>query len=167
MPYASAGGCHVRVEWPSKTVEKRINPGLDSLSKMIVRGTYKQIANAAWGNVQLRKHLELLFLKEIDKECTGLCSRKNPSCLRSPTKDNLLDFSFEKQSEELPSRAPLLYSILVTASVNKKTSEKSSWIAGTGMASAILLKNRSPYLNAVQLMLGMFLYHSNRSQTHT
>lgn len=152
----------VRVEWPSGKVEKQLHPGLESLGKMIVRGTYQQIARAAWSNIQLRKNLELLFLKEVDKECANLCSRKNPSCLRSPKKEDLLDFSFEKQSEELVKRAPLFYSTLVTASVNrKKTSDKTAWITATSMASAVLLRNRSPYMNAIQLMLGMFLYHSN------
>ena len=30
-----------------------------------------------------------------------------------------------------------------------------------GMAASVLLRNRSPYMNTIQLMLGNFLYHSN------
>ena len=152
---------NVRVSWPSKTVEKQLHPDLESLGKMLVRGTYKQIANAAWNSKQIRKHLTVNVLKQIDKECSNICSRKNPSCLRSPSKQKMLDFSFEKENEELEERAPLFYSVLVAGGCNRKKTDKSSWIPAVGMAASVLLRNRSPYMNAVQLMLGIFLYHSN------
>ncbi|CAB3986254.1 Hypothetical predicted protein [Paramuricea clavata] len=44
---------------------------------------------------------------------------------------------------------------------NNKKTEKCSWIPAVGMAASVLLRNRSPYMNAVQLVLGIFLYHSN------
>ena len=147
--------------WPSKTVEKKLHPKLESLGKMLVRGTFKQIANAAWHSKQVRKHLIVNVLKQIDRECTNICSRKSPSCLRSPSKQKMLDFSFATENEELQERAPLFYSVLVAGGSNKKKTEKSSWIPAVGMAASILLRNRSPYMNAVQLMLGIFLYHSN------
>ena len=128
---------------------------------MLVRGTFKQIANAAWHSKQIRKHLIVNVLKQIDRECTNICSRKNPSCLRSPSKQKMLDFSFAKENEELQERAPLFYSVLVAGGSNKKKTEKSSGFPAVGMAASILLRNRSPYMNAVQLMLGIFLYHSN------
>lgn len=152
---------NVRVVWPSKTVEKNLHPELESLGKMLVRGTYKQIANAAWNSKQIRRHLTVNILKEIEKECSNLCSKKNPSCLRSPSKEKMLDFSFEKEIEELQKRAPLFYSVLAIAGSNRNKTEKSSWIPAVGMAASVLLRNRSPYMNAVQLMLGIFLYHSN------
>ena len=152
---------NVKVAWPSKTVEKSLHPDLESLGKMIVRCTFKQIANAAWRSKHIRKHLTVFMLQEIDKECSNLCSRKNPSCLRSPSKQKMLDFSFERENEELEKRAPLFYSVLVAGGCNNKKAEKCSWIPAVGMATSVLLRNRSPYMNAVQLMLGIFLYHSN------
>ena len=146
---------NVRVSWPSKTVEKQLHPDLESLGKVLVRGTYKQIANAAWNSKHIRKHLIVNVLKQIDRECSNICSRKNPSCLRSPSKQKMLDFSFEKENEELEERAPLFYSVLVAGGCNRKKTDKSSWIPAVRMAV------RSPYMNAVQLMLGIFLYHSN------
>ena len=152
---------NVKVAWPCKTVEKSLHPDLESLGKMLVRGTFNQIANAAWRSKHIRKHLTVYMLQEIDKECSNLCSRKNPSCLRSPSKQKMLDFSFERENEELEKRAPLFYSVLVAGGCNNNKTEKCSWIPAVGMAASVLLRNRSPYMNAVRLMLGIFLYHSN------
>ena len=35
--------------------------------------------------------LIVLVCKDIDKQCDGLCSKKNPSCLRSPSGEKILD----------------------------------------------------------------------------
>ena len=75
----------VKVQWPSKDRERKLPPDLESIGKMLVRGTYKQIANAIWRNMKLKRELLLNVMKDVDKECANLCSRKNPSCLQSPT----------------------------------------------------------------------------------
>ena len=76
----------VKVQWPSKDAEWRLPDDLESLGKMLVRGTYKQIANAALKSEKLKNELVILFQKEVEKEMTQLCSRKNPSCLRNTQK---------------------------------------------------------------------------------
>ena len=86
----------VNIQYPSQTRGRNLPNDLQSLGKMLVRGTYKQIANAAWNNLNLRKQLQILAVKHVDNECHSLCSKKKPSCLRSPNKNQLLDFSFEK-----------------------------------------------------------------------
>lgn len=154
----------LKVQWPSETRERRLPKDLESLGKMLLRGTYKQVARAAWQNPELRKELQHLALKQIDKECNGLCSKKEPSCLRSPFKDDLLNFSFEKLNDELVKRAPFTNSILRAACVNRRNaSKREEWVPTVGMAAAVLLRNRSTRLNAVQLMLSIFLYHSSWS----
>ena len=105
QPAIARTSVNVKVSWPSKTLEKTLHPELESLGKMLVRGTFKQIANAAWNSKEIRKHLTVNVLKQIDKECSSLCSRKDPSCLRSPSKHKMLDFSFDKENEELQERA--------------------------------------------------------------
>ena len=139
-----------KLQWPSGTRERQLPSDLQSLGKMLVRGTYKQIADAAWKNVELRKQFHILALKSVDKEFSGICSTKQPSCLRSPNKDKLLNFSFDKVVEELENRAPFTYSVLRAACVNKRNAEiRSEWVPTMGMAAAILLRNRSSRLNAV------------------
>ena len=114
----------VRVNWPSKLVERKLPEDFESLGKMLVRGTYKQIAVAAWKNLKLRKEFEVLMAKEINKECSQLCSRKEPSCLRQTGKDSMLSFTMEKFSRELVERAPLFHSLLLAASVNPQSRAK-------------------------------------------
>jgi hypothetical protein len=100
-----------KVKWPSKNKERKLPEDLESLGKMLVRGTYKQIANAAWKNENI-KELTVLNAKDIDNECIQLCSDKNPSCLRKNGKESLLSFTMEKLYDELRERAPLFHSVL-------------------------------------------------------
>ena len=79
----SAVDVSVKVKWPSKPDKERKLPEcLESLGKMLVRGTYKQIASAAWKNDAIRQELIELMARDVDKECTQLCSKKDTCCLR-------------------------------------------------------------------------------------
>ena len=69
----SSTSVHVRIELPSSSIDRKVPQQLESLGKMFVRGTYKQIANAAWRSPNLKKELQLIVLKEIDKEFTSMC----------------------------------------------------------------------------------------------
>ncbi len=158
----SATPVSVKVQWPSETRERTLKKDLESLGKMLVRGTYKQIARASWNNPRFRKELQALALKAIDKECHELCSEKRLSILRSPSKEKLQTLSFEKLNNELNNRAPSSSAILHTACVNNRNATKpNEWMPTIGMAAAVLLRNRSSHLNAVQLLLSVFLYHSS------
>ena len=150
----------VTVEWPSRTKVNTLHEGLESLGKMLCRGTYKQIAGAVWKNAILRKHVQQLFLRDVDRECTALCSLKNPSCLRSPNKKDLHSFSIAKFNNELETRAPLFSAVLWTASVRKSKREDAFWQPSVYMSAAVLLKNRSPCMNAMQLLNTVILYHT-------
>lgn len=158
----------VKVQWPSKDAERKLSADLESLGKMLLPGTYKQIAHAAWRNIQLKKQLQLLMLKQINTECSHLCSKKNPSCLRSPSKENILKFSMEGLNKELKERAPLTFATLVAASTNPRSKAQlkekfvveNFWSPAIGMAAAVCLKNRSKFMNALQLLITMFNYHS-------
>lgn len=156
----SSTSVNVRIEWPSNNMDRKVPEQLESLAKMLIRGTYKQIANAAWRSPILKKELQLLFLKEVDKEGTAMCSKKEPSCVRSPDKKKLLDFTFEKFNEELSTKAPLLHAVLRVSCVNSRRKD-SVWKQAVGMAAAICLRNRSQFMNGVQLLISIFGYHSN------
>ena len=134
----------ITAKWPSKTAERKLPSDLESLGKMLLRGTYKQIAHAAWKNLSLKRELLLIVIKDIDKECSALCSKKIPSCLRSPTKERLLDFSMAKLCKELRERAPVTFSMLMAASVNKHIKSRFQtvtqvdfWSPAVGMAAAL------------------------------
>ena len=71
----------VEVKWPSCSKKKELLSDLQSVGKMLCRGTYEQIANSVWRNKKLNKAIVKLILKQIVKECDGLCSKKDPSYL--------------------------------------------------------------------------------------
>ncbi|XP_028394529.1 uncharacterized protein LOC114518730 [Dendronephthya gigantea] len=95
-----------------------------------------------------------------------MCSRKRPSCLRSPSKDQLQSFSFQKLNNEMENRALFLKAILHAACVNNRNANRpDEWMPTIGMAAAVLLRNRSSRLNAIQLLLSILLYHSSWTYT--
>ena len=154
----------VRVHWPSKEAERKLPQDLESLGKMLVRGTYRQIAHAAWKNSSVRKEITELMRKDIETEASHLCSKKEPSILRKTDKESMLFFTMEKASEEIKERAPLFYSLLSAACINSKSRAKqecTTHFGAVAMAAAVCLRNRSKYMIAAQLLLTIFLYHSN------
>ena len=154
----------VKVEWPSKNAERRIPTDLEPLGKMLLRGTYKQIANAAWKIPAVKDQLVQLTQKEIEKKVSQLCSKKNPSLLRATDKDSMKTFSMEKLHDEIKERAPFFHSCLSTASINRRSKATSTIninFASVAMVASVCLKNRSRYMTAVQLLITIFLYHSS------
>lgn len=143
----SSTSVKVQIEWPSNRMNRKVSEQLESLGKMLIRGTYKQIANAAWRSPILKKELQLLVLKDIDRECTAMCSKKDPSCVRSPDKNKLLKLQIQRR-------------IPPVSCVNGRRKD-CVWRQAVGMAAAICLSNRSPYMNGVKLLLSIFGYHSN------
>ena len=111
----------VKKNWPSQSRERNLPEEIESLGKMLVRGTYKQIATAAWKCPMLKKELQLLVAKEIEKETSRLCSKQNPSILRKTDKESLLSFTMAKLSDEIKHRAPLFYEVLTAASTNRRS----------------------------------------------
>jgi len=49
----------IKVKWLSKDAERKLPKDLEPLSELLARGTYKQIANAAWQNKSLKKEQSL------------------------------------------------------------------------------------------------------------
>ena len=78
-------------------------------------------------------------------------------------KQSMLSLSMEKVSAEIKDRAPFLHSVLSSACINPRSqaAKKTSNFGAIAMAAAICLKNRSRYMTSVQLLITVFLYHSN------
>ena len=128
-------------------------------------GRKNKIANVAWQNTSLKKELTELVQKDIEQECSHLCSKKDPSCLRKTSKDDMLLFSMEKLAVEIQERAPLFHSVLSAAAINFKSKAKNpspqAEFGAIAMAAAVCLRNRSQHMIVVQLLITDFLYHSN------
>ncbi|XP_065054579.1 uncharacterized protein LOC135683293 isoform X2 [Rhopilema esculentum] len=163
----------VEVEWQNETRRRELCPSLNPVGKMLLRGTFKQIAAAAWRCDQIRPYMITQALKVINKECAVLCARKSPSMLRAVKKDDIVKFSFMELNKELKQKCPLLHAVIKTAclrkcDINRKTglineetgmNQNIKWIQPLCMAVAICAKTRSSHLSGLQLIISIILQH--------
>ena len=62
-PSTQATIVSVTVQWKSRTSSRILPHDLQSIGKMLCRGTYTQVARGAWRCTKVREHIILLFLK--------------------------------------------------------------------------------------------------------
>jgi hypothetical protein len=105
------------VSWPSQTRRRNLIGELHPLGKALVRGTFSQIANAAYKCKHIRKELVYCVLQDLRKEMVNLCSRKNPSKCRSCSPNYVRNLTVEDICLEWSTRAPIFYSFLMAAGV--------------------------------------------------
>lgn len=135
---------------------------LNPLGKALARrGTYKQIATAAFSSPQLKQWLIKKCLTALHKECIGLCSRKNPSILRKSGPDEMNNFSLHDMCMEWKERAPLFYTFLMTcASGSNGKRNDSDWSPAVAMSGSILLKKRNNFMNATSTLVSVMIRQS-------
>ena len=132
---------------------------LQTLGKALARrGTYKQIADAAFRYSSLKTFLIKKTLQALGKECNDLCSRKKPSVLRKSGPDEMENFSFQKLCEEWKQRAPLFYSFLTTCATVKE--KGCDWTPAMAAAGSTLLKNRNMHMNATASLISLMVRQS-------
>ena len=109
----------VSVKWPSEKYprERELNDDLVALGIALVRGTYTQMATAIFKIKPLKQSIIQCLLKELSRESANLTSRKNPSILRKTLIDDMRNFKLENICKQLSTRAPLLYSTLLTTAI--------------------------------------------------
>ena len=128
---------------------------LHRLGKALARGSgYKSIADAVMDSAALRKALEDRLCSDVNIECKRLCSKANPTLLRTATKDSVLNFSWRAIGQEIREKSPLFYRLLL-ASADPKSLSKSSdpetteRYPGICTAAAVLLKNRDKGISTI------------------
>ena len=156
---------------------------------MISCGTFKEIANAAWRQPEVRACLIQNVMHELDMECKKLCSvpkvksddsnraekilqwcpskkkssttiQLSPSCLCLTGKEEIVQFSLEKFDKELSEKAPLMRLALMTMSWRRNKNKDLFFTPSVCMAAAVCLKNRSRGMIALQLILTLMMQHS-------
>ena len=90
-----------KIEWPSQVRKRNLPEDLHQIAKVIVRGTYKEIAEAVWKHEKIKPSIIERIQKKVDKECCLMCSSKKPSLLRETSKDIMKQFSFEQLETEI------------------------------------------------------------------
>lgn len=136
----------VTLNYPScgKYYSALLDKDLESLGKSLARrGSYKQIAAAAFRCHPLKNCLIMKTLDSLAKECNELCSRKKPSLLR---KSDMAEFSLRKLCLEWKERAPLFFGFLMTCATSRDKGH--DWLPGVAVAGSVLLKERNVHMNA-------------------
>jgi hypothetical protein len=135
---------------------------LEPLGKALVRGTFTQIANAAYKCKHLRKELVHCVLQDVRKELIGLCGRKNPSKCRPSSENPVCNITIEDICFEWSTRAPVFYSFLITASVPSRREDVKSvkTLPSVAVAGSVLLRERCKEMNALQHLISMIIKFS-------
>ena len=155
----------VTLNYPAcnKTYKTVLVKDLEPLGKALARrGSYKQIAAAAFSCQALKNCLINKTLDALQKECSDLCSRKKPSLLRKSEADDMKNFSLLQLCHEWKKRAPLFYSFLMTCSSgyddNNDTAHE--WSPAAAVAGSVLLKKRNVHMNATASLISIMVRQS-------
>ena len=111
---------HLTVAYRSKPFHKELKDDLAVLGKAICNGSPQRIARAVLKNVALRKIIVEKVVLLMNTQLNDICSRKRPSILRANTKEEIVNFDFEKVCLEWKERAPIFYAFLMTCAAIKK-----------------------------------------------
>ncbi len=110
----------------------------------------------------VKSYILKLVGQEITKEVKCMASDKVNSILQSTNADDLKSFSWNSLLTELTKFAPLMSSVLVSAT--KTQAPRSNTKAVIGMCAAIILKHRNPRMNVVQKINSLILYAGHSSK---
>lgn len=147
---------HISVTYPcGKTVRKELKNDLSVLGKAIAHGPNQRIATAVLKSDTLKQMVVEKVLKLMTLQLNELCSRKRPSILRANTKEEIVNFDFEKACLELKARAPIFYAFLMTSACIGK--ENPEWLPSVAVAGSVLLKQRNSHMNACATIIGILL----------
>ncbi len=133
-----------------KTTRKLVD---DNTSAKIIQQIAHGELEIAAHNVMQQKTMKEIILKEVERdiqdECTALCSEKNPSILSRVSPDCLMQLTYTAVVDELKERAPVLSCCLTATtqskrSMAKKTTDgknerKNKRIPAISLAASILL----------------------------
>ena len=135
---------------------------MEPIGKAMLRGTYQQMAHKIWQHKLLRAEVVKYVLRSIAAECSSLCSTKNQSMARQSNSQDMMNFDFESLCLEWKNKAPLFYSFLMSCALSgrRKDVKTVSWLPSVAMAGAVLLRERSRGMDAVQLLVTVLIRSS-------
>lgn len=151
------------VNYSSGRKTKKLSEDLFKLGKALARGSNaKTIANAILSSSELKQSIEDSICKTICDEAKTLCSLKSKSYLRTPTKESMVNFSWNIAREEIQNKAPLLYKVLqafanpASTKCQSKASSSNKY-PGICLAAGILLKLRDPAMSLIPYIMSLMM----------
>ena len=161
---------YVITKYSSKTTRKIVD---ENTSAKIIRQIAHGELEMAARNVMQKKTMKETILKEVERdiqaECTALCSKKNPSILSKVSSDNLMQLTDTAIVKELQERAPILSRCMIATTQSKrsmaqqrkgKKDGKNKNIPAISLAASILLRSRCSLMSANAYRMSTILWHS-------
>ena len=153
------------VNYSSERKTKKLSKDLFKLGKTLARGSNANtIANAILSSSELKQSIEDSICKTICDEAKTLCSLKSKSYLRTPTKESMVNFSWNIAREEIQNKPPyctkcykhLQILLLLNVHQNSKASSSNKY-PGICLAAGILLKLRDPAMSLIPYIMSLMM----------
>lgn len=139
-----------------------------SLGRALAGGHIPSVAKAIVKHSALREAVFLLFLDELDAECSKLCKRSKLSAFRKLPVSKMSEFEWKVLIDELSSKAPMMLQILctLTSANDHRNKHKSGSIHQPGicMAASVILKERNREMCGVQSLISLLLFSSHTNK---
>lgn len=139
-----------------------LTPSRKHMAKAIARKSKKAVAAEALKDPVTKKYILKKLGNELAKEVRGMASDSTNSILQSQNPEHLKGFAWEMLLNELSKFAPVLKSLLSSATSTRV--HHSSTDAVIGMCAAILIKHRNSRMNLVQKINSLILYAGHSSK---
>ena len=144
------------------------NTTLATFLKAVVRGEPPmKLAAILYRDNTYQPIINTLVCKRLSRECTALCSDKQPSVLRKTSADDLQTIDWNVIVSEWQDRAKLLYSVLESVAFKTHMQHRKSTrtdeqtlkrhLPGIVQAGCALLFHRNPKMCRLQTAVGLVL----------
>ena len=144
-----------------------------TIVRNVVCGTNASIANAVWSSDELKSCVLKNVEKEIQDECSRLCSRKSPSIVTDTSPESIISLKDSQIVHELEERTPVLHRCLTAAACSKqkkkstRVDQDQKTTSAVSMASSVLLRCRNPAMSANAYRLSVLLWHGGAQKQVT
>ena len=129
----------VRVQWPSKEAKRKLPQDLESLGKMLVRGTYRKIAHTAWKNSSVQKEITELMRKDIDTGFSPLFEERTEQSSKDKQRQHVVFYYGKSIGGNQGESASVLFTFLGSMHKLQKQSQTRMhdpfWSSGYGSRS--------------------------------
>lgn len=150
---------------------KCLPKALKPLGRSIGRKNQLSIALQSLKFGSVRKKILRILGKDIQKEITGLCSKKSRSIFRRTSAEDLKTFNWDRLVADLEKTAPTFHSFLSSCTEvkrrNRKVKTRSSRpsnVAVLGICASILLRHKNHNLNLIQKIVSLILHRGHAAK---
>ena len=112
--------------------------------------------------------------KDIQKELTGLCSKKNKSVFRDVSPEKISSFSWDKLITDLEKRAPTFHTLLHGCAEVKRRERKITTKklkrpnkVVVGVCASLILQHKNHNMNVLQRIVSLILHRGHAAKQVT